>query len=93
MNTEERLLALLRSPQYSPLDQNALARALEIPSRERAAFRATLRRMEETGMLLRVRRGAFVLRRVTEDAPLRGRVRRVSPTLLLLPWHIKIIVV
>ncbi|MCI7004105.1 MAG: RNB domain-containing ribonuclease [Akkermansia muciniphila] len=83
MNTEERLLALLRSPQYSPLDQNALARALEIPSRERAAFRATLRRMEETGMLLRVRRGAFVLRRVTEDAPLRGRVRRVSPTLLL----------
>lgn len=83
MNTEERLLALLRSQDYSPLDQNALARTLEIPSPERAAFRSTLRRLEESGVLLRVRRGAFVLRRTTEDAPLRGRMRRVSPTLLL----------
>lgn len=58
---EERVLRFLRRPGYRPANKSELARALEVPSDERAALRQALRRLEGDGTILRAKKGRFVL--------------------------------
>lgn len=57
-----RLLALLRGPKYQPLTKSGLARALDVPPDGRAAFRDTLRALEEEGKILCGKKRLYTLR-------------------------------
>ena len=58
---EERVLRHLRAPGSRPLNKSELARALEIPSKDRSALRECLREMELAGTLLRGKKERFQL--------------------------------
>src|SRR5207237_1338041 len=58
----EKLLALLRMPDYRPSDRNEIARALRLQGRDRVEVRKTLRELEHAGEIVRIRknRGIFI---------------------------------
>lgn len=75
---EERLSGYLEQPGYEPQDQSALARSLELPSKERPALRALLRAWEREGKLLRLKNARYALRKAGGSKPVTGRVRQLS---------------
>ena len=57
----EKLLALLRAPDYRPSDRNEIARALRLQGRDRVEVRKTLRELEHAGEIVRIRKNRYVL--------------------------------
>lgn len=56
-----RLLALMRSPRYQPLDKVALSKKLGLPSDERGLLRSLLDELEERGEIARIRKDRYVI--------------------------------
>ncbi|MDR3406558.1 MAG: ribonuclease R [Chthoniobacter sp.] len=56
-----RILQMLRAPQYRPLDKVELSKALRWPSDKRAELREVLREMESAGEIARIRKDRYVL--------------------------------
>ena len=61
-----RVLALMRSPRYQPMDKVALSKKLGLSSDDRAALREVLRDLEERGEIARVRKDRYVLPEAAE---------------------------
>src|SRR5438477_1096686 len=57
----EKVLALLRAPDYRPRDRNEIARALGLQGRDRVAVRKTLSELEHAGEIVRIRKNCYVL--------------------------------
>src|SRR5438132_3936752 len=57
----EKLLALLRMPDYRPSDRNEIARALRLQGRDRVEVRKTVRELEHAGEIVRIRKNRYVL--------------------------------
>src|SRR5438067_3189386 len=57
----EKVLALLRGPDYRPRDRNGIARELGLKGRERVSVRKTLRELENGGEIVRIRKNRYVL--------------------------------
>jgi ribonuclease R len=57
----EKLLALLRAPDYRPLDRNEIARAIDAKGSERVNVRRTLGELEHAGEIARIRKNRYVL--------------------------------
>src|SRR5205823_5683161 len=57
----EKILALLRAPEYRPRDRNEIARELGLKGRERVSVRKTLRELENGGEIVRIRKNRYVL--------------------------------
>src|ERR1700736_6422731 len=57
----ESLLALLRAPDYRPLDQDDLAKKLGAKGRDRVNVRQTFRELEHAGEIVRIRKNRYVL--------------------------------
>src|SRR5256885_311815 len=57
----EKVLALLRAPDYRPRDRNELTRALGLQGRDRVAVRKTLSELERAGEIVRIRKDRYVL--------------------------------
>jgi len=70
----ERLLAFLDRPGYEPATKSDLARALEVPPKERQAFRALLRELEEAGDIRQIRKGRYIAR-TGRAGELNGEIR------------------
>ena len=60
-NIRERILAILASPDYRPLDKSELARALGRKSGVRMALNQVLRDLERSGEIARIRKNRYVL--------------------------------
>src|ERR1700719_3661075 len=57
----EKILALLRAPDYRPRDRNEIAEALGAKGRDRVAVRNALRDLERGGEIVRIRKNRYVL--------------------------------
>src|SRR5882762_3955642 len=57
----EKVLVLLRAPDYRPRDRNEIAQALGLKGRDRVAVRKTLRELEHAGEIVRIRKNRYVL--------------------------------
>src|ERR1700719_4129538 len=57
----EKILALLRAPDYRPRDRNEIAQALGAKGRDRVAVRNALRDLERGGEIVRIRKNRYVL--------------------------------
>ena len=57
----EKVLALLRAPDYRPRDRNEIAQALGLKGRERVSVRKTLRELEHAGEIVRIRKNRYIL--------------------------------
>ena len=57
----EKVLALLGSSDYRPLDNVEIARKLGLKSNERVSLRKTLRELERAGEIARIRKNRYVL--------------------------------
>ena len=57
----EKVLGLIRAPDYRPLDRNEIAQRLGAKGRERVNVRKTLRELEHAGEIVRVRKNRYVL--------------------------------
>src|SRR5437660_370340 len=57
----EKVLALLGSKDYRPLDNVEIARQLGLKSNERTSLRHTLRELERAGEIARIRKNRYVL--------------------------------
>jgi ribonuclease R len=57
----EKILALLGSSDYRPLDKVEIARKLELKGSERVSLRNTLRELERAGEIARIRKDRYVL--------------------------------
>src|SRR3984893_11230361 len=75
-STEQRLLELLGSSQYQPLNKSELAKSLQIPINERPRFGRLLNDLETAGKVTRIRKERFVL---PQEADLMVGVLQVNP--------------
>ena len=57
----EKILALLAADDYRPLDRVEIARTLALKSNQRVALRKTLRELERSGEIARIRKDRYVL--------------------------------
>jgi len=57
----EKLLALLRAPDYRPRDRDEIARALGLQGRDRVEVRKTLPELERAGEIVRIRKNRYIL--------------------------------
>jgi ribonuclease R len=57
----EKVMALLRAPDYRPRDRDEIARALGLQGRDRVAARTTLSDLERAGEIVRIRKNRYVL--------------------------------
>src|ERR1043166_3519393 len=57
----EKVLALLRTPDYRPRDRDEIAHALRAKGRDRVEVRKTLRELEHAGEIARIRKNRYVL--------------------------------
>src|SRR5213592_37933 len=57
----EKLLALVRAPDYRPRDRDEIARVLRLQGRDRVEVRKTLRELEHAGEIVRIRKNRYVL--------------------------------
>src|SRR5438128_3980026 len=57
----EKILALLAADDYRPLDRVEIARSLGLKSNQRVALRKTLRELERSGEIARIRKDRYVL--------------------------------
>ena len=58
---KEKILALLRAPDYRPQDRNEIAQALGAKGRDRVNVRQTLKELERSGEIARIRKNRYVL--------------------------------
>jgi ribonuclease R len=56
----EKVMALLRAPNYRPGDRNEIAQALGAKGRQRIEVRRTLRELEHAGEIVRIRKNRYV---------------------------------
>ena len=75
-SAEQRLLELLGSPRYQPLNKSELAKELQIPLNERSRFRRLLNDLETAGKITRIRKDRYVL---PQEADLMVGVLQVNP--------------
>src|ERR1700724_2117181 len=75
-SAEQRVLELLGSPRYQPLDKTELAKRLQIPLNERSRFRRLLNDLETLGKITRIRKDRYV---VPQEADLMVGVLQVNP--------------
>lgn len=61
-----RVLALMRSPRYQPLDKVAISKKLGLSPDDRSALRGVLRELEERGEIARIRKDRYVLPEAAE---------------------------
>src|SRR5580700_9515742 len=73
---EQRLLELLRSPRYQPLNKTELAKRLQIPLNDRSRFRRLLNDLETCGKITGIRKDRYVL---PKEADLMVGVLQVNP--------------
>jgi ribonuclease R len=73
---EQRLLELLGSARYQPLNKSELAKELQIPLKERSRFRRLLNDLETAGKITRIRKDRYV---VPQEADLMVGVLQVNP--------------
>ena len=59
---ENRVLEHLRDPKYRPQNKSEMARALDLPPKDRSDLRAILGKLEGDGTILKLKRGRFSLR-------------------------------
>ncbi|HWY40810.1 MAG TPA: ribonuclease R [Chthoniobacterales bacterium] len=57
----DKVLGLLRQPDYRPRDRDEIAQALGAKGRDRVQVRQTLREMEHAGEIVRIRKNCYVL--------------------------------
>ena len=57
----EKVLALLRAPDYRPRDRTEIVQALGLQGRDRVAVRKTLSELEHAGEIVRIRKNCYVL--------------------------------
>src|SRR6267378_5345136 len=57
----EKLLALVRAPDYRPRDRDEIARVLGLQGRDRVEVRKTLHELEHAGEIVRIRKNRYVL--------------------------------
>ena len=57
----ERILALLASPKYQPVDKVGLARKLKLPTDDRSGLREKLGELEESGQIARLSKERYAL--------------------------------
>src|SRR5438874_1636808 len=57
----EKVLDLVRAPDYRPQDRDEIARALRCQGRQRVELRKTLRELENGGEIVRIRKNRYVL--------------------------------
>src|SRR2546423_2236892 len=57
----EKVLALLRAPDYRPQDRNEIAQAIRCKGRQRVEVRQTLRELEHAGEIARIRKNRYIL--------------------------------
>jgi ribonuclease R len=57
----EKVMALLQAPDYRPSDRNEIAQALHAQGRDRVNLRRTLREMEHSGEIARIRKNRYIL--------------------------------
>ena len=57
----EKVLALLREPDYRPRDRTEIAQALGAKGRDRVLVRQTLRELEHAGEIARIRKNRYIL--------------------------------
>src|SRR5437764_1430367 len=57
----DKILQLLRGPDYQPIDQNEIAQVLHAKGRERGDVRRTLCELEHAGDVVRIRKDRYVL--------------------------------
>jgi ribonuclease R len=60
-SAEQRLLELLGSPRYQPLNKTELAKHLQIPLNERSRFRRVLKDLETAGKITKIRKDRYIL--------------------------------
>ena len=60
-NIREKVMALLRAPDYRPRDRNEIAHALDARGRDRVQVRKMLRYLERAGEIVRIRKNRYVL--------------------------------
>ncbi len=75
-STEQRLLELLGSPRYQPLNKTDLAKQLQIPVNERSRFRRLLSDLDTRGQITKIRKDRYVL---PKEADLMVGVLQVNP--------------
>ncbi|MGB1875178.1 MAG: hypothetical protein ACPHNY_09340, partial [Akkermansiaceae bacterium] len=61
-NLRQRIQALLKSPDYRPLNKSEFARALDLQPEERAKLRSELLHLEQKGDIVRGKKGRFTPR-------------------------------
>ncbi|HEY6071251.1 MAG TPA: RNB domain-containing ribonuclease, partial [Chthoniobacterales bacterium] len=57
----EKILALMRAPDYRPQDRDEIAQALRAKGRDRVNVRQTLKEIERSGDIARIRKNRYVL--------------------------------
>jgi ribonuclease R len=57
----EKVLVLLRAPDYRPRDRNEIAQALGLKGRDRVSVRKTLSELEQAGEIVRIRKNRYIL--------------------------------
>lgn len=65
-NLPKRILALMRSPRYQPIDRVEFSKKLGILPEERALLQEALKAMEERGEIARIRKDRYVIPEVAE---------------------------
>src|SRR6185436_15972317 len=60
-NIREQILGLLARKDYRPLDKSDIARKLGLTAAEQVALRKSLRELERTGEIARIRKNRYVL--------------------------------
>ena len=87
MNTplKDRLLRHMKDGHYEPQSKSELARALNVDSRQRLDLRNLVDQLEEEGMLVRLQKGKYALKRERRDL-VQGKIRILrSGKILFLP--------
>ena len=75
-SAEQRLLELLGSTRYQPLNKSELSKSLQIPVNERSKFGRVLSELEALGKITRIRKDRYVL---PQEADLMVGVLQVNP--------------
>src|SRR5262249_61704819 len=61
LTIREKILALMRAPDYRPQDRNEIAQALRAKGRDRVDVRRTLKELERGGDIARIRKNRYVV--------------------------------
>jgi ribonuclease R len=61
LTIREKILALMRAPDYRPQDRNEIAHALRAKGRDRVDVRRTLKELERGGDIARIRKNRYVV--------------------------------